>query len=73
MVELKRAGKIFHVSTRYIFVNWFTVTLTWHLFFHRYDDLNKMPTLTECWASKAATKQRRGRAGRVKPGEKTTD
>mmetsp|Transcript_12360 Transcript_12360/g.19571 ORF Transcript_12360/g.19571 Transcript_12360/m.19571 type:complete len:428 (-) Transcript_12360:972-2255(-) len=27
-----------------------------------------MPTLTECWASKAATKQRRGRAGRVKPG-----
>jgi len=35
---------------------------------NRYDDLNKMPTLTECWASKAATKQRRGRAGRVKPG-----
>ncbi|EJK68354.1 hypothetical protein THAOC_10471 [Thalassiosira oceanica] len=27
-----------------------------------------MPTLLECWASKAATKQRRGRAGRVKPG-----
>ena len=24
---------------------------------NRYDDLNKMPTLTECWASKAATKQ----------------
>ena len=35
---------------------------------NRYDDLNKMPTLAECWASKAATKQRRGRAGRVKPG-----
>lgn len=35
---------------------------------NRYDDLNKMPTLLECWASKAATKQRRGRAGRVKPG-----
>ena len=35
---------------------------------NRYDDLNKMPTLMECWASKAATKQRRGRAGRVKPG-----
>jgi ATP-dependent RNA helicase DHX36 len=35
---------------------------------NRYDDLNKMPTLTECWASKAATTQRRGRAGRVKPG-----
>jgi len=35
---------------------------------NRYDDLNKMPTLTECWASKAASKQRRGRAGRVKPG-----
>ena len=35
---------------------------------NRYDDLNKMPTLTECWASKASAKQRRGRAGRVKPG-----
>ncbi|KAL3807673.1 hypothetical protein ACHAXA_000319, partial [Cyclostephanos tholiformis] len=35
---------------------------------NRYDDLNKMPTLIECWASKASAKQRRGRAGRVKPG-----
>jgi ATP-dependent RNA helicase DHX36 len=35
---------------------------------NRYDDLNQMPTLTECWASKASAKQRRGRAGRVKPG-----
>lgn len=35
---------------------------------NRYDDLNKMPTLTECWVSKASAKQRRGRAGRVKPG-----
>lgn len=35
---------------------------------NRYDDLNKMPTLTECWESKAAAKQRKGRAGRVKPG-----
>jgi HrpA-like RNA helicase len=35
---------------------------------NRYDNLNQMPTLTECWASKASAKQRRGRAGRVKPG-----
>jgi len=27
-----------------------------------------MPTLTECWVSKASAKQRRGRAGRVRPG-----
>ncbi len=35
---------------------------------NRYDDLNRMPTLMECWVSKASAKQRRGRAGRVKPG-----
>ena len=35
---------------------------------NRYDDLNKMPTLEECWVSKASARQRRGRAGRVKPG-----
>ena len=35
---------------------------------NRYDELNKMPTLTECWVSKASSKQRRGRAGRVRPG-----
>ena len=35
---------------------------------NRYDELNKMPTLTECWVSKASAKQRRGRAGRVKQG-----
>ena len=35
---------------------------------NRYDDLNKMPTLTECWVSKASARQRKGRAGRVKPG-----
>ena len=35
---------------------------------NRYDDFNKMPTLFECWISKASAKQRRGRAGRVKPG-----
>jgi len=34
----------------------------------RYDDLNKMPTLVECWVSKASARQRKGRAGRVKPG-----
>lgn len=35
---------------------------------NRYDDLNKMPTLMECWVSKASARQRKGRAGRVKPG-----
>ena len=35
---------------------------------NRYDDLNKMPTLTETWVSKASARQRKGRAGRVKPG-----
>lgn len=35
---------------------------------NRYDDLNKMPTLLECWVSKASARQRKGRAGRVKPG-----
>ena len=27
-----------------------------------------MPMLLECWVSKASAKQRRGRAGRVRPG-----
>jgi ATP-dependent RNA helicase DHX36 len=35
---------------------------------NRYDDLNKMQTLSECWVSKASARQRKGRAGRVKPG-----
>ncbi len=35
---------------------------------NRYDEGNQMPTLVECYASKAATKQRRGRAGRVRSG-----
>ena len=35
---------------------------------NRYDALNKMPQLTECLVSKASSRQRRGRAGRVKPG-----
>lgn len=35
---------------------------------NRYDNLNKIPTLVECWVSKSSAKQRRGRAGRVKPG-----
>ena len=35
---------------------------------NRYDNLNKMATLVECFVSKASAKQRRGRAGRVKPG-----
>lgn len=35
---------------------------------NRHDEVNQMPTLVECWVSRAAAKQRRGRAGRVKPG-----
>jgi HrpA-like RNA helicase len=34
----------------------------------RYDALNKMPMLVETFISKAAARQRRGRAGRVRPG-----
>jgi len=35
---------------------------------NRQDEVNHMPTLVECWVSRASAKQRRGRAGRVKPG-----
>jgi len=35
---------------------------------NRQDEVNQMPTLVECWVSKASAKQRRGRAGRVRPG-----
>ncbi|CAB1116380.1 unnamed protein product [Ectocarpus sp. CCAP 1310/34] len=35
---------------------------------NRFDDANMMPMLLECWVSKASAKQRRGRAGRVRPG-----
>jgi HrpA-like RNA helicase len=31
---------------------------------NRRDEMNETPTLVECWASRAAAKQRRGRAGR---------
>lgn len=32
------------------------------------DEINETPTLVECWVSRASAKQRRGRAGRVRPG-----
>ena len=35
---------------------------------NRFDEVKQMPALVECWASHAASKQRRGRAGRVRPG-----
>jgi len=35
---------------------------------NRYDPVNKMASLEEVWASRASCKQRRGRAGRVRPG-----
>ena len=35
---------------------------------NRQDEIAQMPTLVECWTSKASAKQRRGRAGRVRPG-----
>mmetsp|Transcript_54900 Transcript_54900/g.164370 ORF Transcript_54900/g.164370 Transcript_54900/m.164370 type:complete len:713 (-) Transcript_54900:147-2285(-) len=35
---------------------------------NRQDEVNQMPTLVECWVSRASAKQRRGRAGRVQPG-----
>lgn len=35
---------------------------------NRQDEVNQMPTLVECWVSRASAKQRRGRAGRVRPG-----
>lgn len=34
----------------------------------RKDPINETPTLVECWVSRASAKQRRGRAGRVRPG-----
>lgn len=34
----------------------------------RRDEVNETPTLEECWVSRASAKQRRGRAGRVRPG-----
>jgi HrpA-like RNA helicase len=35
---------------------------------NRQDEVNQMPTLVECWVSRASAKQRRGRAGRVQAG-----
>ena len=35
---------------------------------NRIDEVNETPTLEECWVSRASAKQRRGRAGRVRPG-----
>lgn len=35
---------------------------------NRFDDANMMPMLLECTVSKASARQRRGRAGRVRPG-----
>lgn len=35
---------------------------------NRIDEVNETPTLVECWVSRASAKQRRGRAGRVRPG-----
>jgi HrpA-like RNA helicase len=35
---------------------------------NRRDEVNGMPTLEDCWVSRASAKQRRGRAGRVRPG-----
>eukprot|EP00762_Andalucia_godoyi_P007174 ANDGO_08007.mRNA.1 DExH-box ATP-dependent RNA helicase DExH1 len=34
----------------------------------RYDASSKLPSLVECWTSRAGVKQRTGRAGRVRPG-----
>ena len=36
---------------------------------NQYDSMNQMPMLCLTWASQAAATQRRGRAGRVQPGE----
>jgi HrpA-like RNA helicase len=35
---------------------------------NRRDEINETPQLVECWVSRASAKQRRGRAGRVRPG-----
>lgn len=60
--------EIFHICFQHIHVSVVFVIDAGRVKENRYDDLNKMPTLTECWVSKASAKQRRGRAGRVKPG-----
>ena len=36
---------------------------------NRYDALNRLPQLIDCWISTANRRQRRGRAGRVQAGE----
>ena len=36
---------------------------------NRYDALNRLPQLVDCWIATANRRQRRGRAGRVRPGE----
>ena len=36
---------------------------------NRYDALNRLPQLVDTWISTANRRQRRGRAGRVRPGE----
>jgi HrpA-like RNA helicase len=35
---------------------------------NRRDEVKETPALVECWVSRASAKQRRGRAGRVRPG-----
>ena len=35
---------------------------------NRFDPINRMPQLMETWVSRANSRQRRGRAGRVRPG-----
>ena len=35
---------------------------------NRRDEINETPTLEETWCSRASSRQRRGRAGRVRPG-----
>ena len=35
---------------------------------NRFDPINRMPQLMETWVARANSRQRRGRAGRVRPG-----